>query len=86
MLLTDWTADAEALLPETVALRRAIHTEPEVGLHLPKTTARIKAELAGLPLEFREGPSTTGLIVRSLVITPERATQQPATEQAGAEQ
>ncbi|TFU03316.1 amidohydrolase [Polymorphobacter arshaanensis] len=62
MLLTDWTADADALLPETVALRRAIHTEPEVGLHLPKTTARIKAELAGLPLEFREGPSTTGLI------------------------
>lgn len=62
MLLTDWTADADALLPETVALRRAIHTEPEVGLHCPKTTARIKAELAGLPLEFREGPSTTGLI------------------------
>ncbi|MGL4541745.1 MAG: M20 metallopeptidase family protein [Polymorphobacter sp.] len=62
MLLTDWTQDAEALLPETVALRRAIHTEPEVGLHLPKTTARIKAALAGLPLEFREGPSTTGLI------------------------
>jgi len=62
MLLTDWTADADALLPDTVALRRAIHTEPEVGLHCPKTTARIKAELAGLPLEFREGPSTTGLI------------------------
>ncbi len=28
----------------------------------PKTLAKIKAALAGLPLEFREGPSTTGLI------------------------
>ncbi|GGB36831.1 hippurate hydrolase [Sphingomonas metalli] len=60
--VADWTDSAEALLGETVALRRAIHAEPEIGLHCPMTTAKIKAALAGLPLEFREGPSTTGLI------------------------
>lgn len=54
--------DAEALLPDIVALRRAIHAEPELGLHNPKTTAKIKAALAGLPLELREGPSTTGIL------------------------
>lgn len=59
---TDWTGEAEALLPDLVALRRAIHAEPEIGLQNPKTTAKIKAALAGLPLEFREGPSTTGLV------------------------
>ncbi len=57
-----WTADAEAILPDLVTLRRAIHVEPELGLQNPKTLAKIKAALAGLPLEFREGPSTTGLI------------------------
>jgi amidohydrolase len=54
--------DAEALLPELIDLRRAIHREPELGLHNPKTTAKIKAALQGLPLEIREGPSTTGLV------------------------
>ena len=69
MTLTDtppfantWRDDAENLLPELVALRRDIHREPELGLQNPKTLAKIKAALAGLPLEFREGPSTTGLI------------------------
>jgi amidohydrolase len=54
--------DADALLADLIDLRRAIHLEPELGLHNPKTTAKIKAALAGLPLEFKEGPSTTGLI------------------------
>ena len=58
----DWTHDALALLPDLVTLRRAIHAEPEIGLHNPLTTAKIKAALAGLPLTFREGPSTTGLV------------------------
>jgi hippurate hydrolase len=57
-----WTAIGEGLLPEAVALRRAIHAEPELGLDLPKTTAKVKAALAGLPLEIREGPSTSGII------------------------
>lgn len=59
---TDWRADAEDILPDLIALRRDIHAEPELGLQNPKTLAKIKAALAGLPLELREGPSTTGLI------------------------
>ena len=69
MTLTDtpananmWRDDAAEILPDLVALRRDIHREPELGLQNPKTLAKIKAALAGLPLEFSEGPSTTGLI------------------------
>jgi amidohydrolase len=58
----DWPRDAATILPDLITLRRAIHAEPELGLHNPKTLAKIKDALAGLPLEFREGPSTTGLI------------------------
>ena len=58
----DWTAAGAAELDDTVALRRAIHADPEIGLDCRRTTARIKAALAGLPLEFREGPSTSGLV------------------------
>ena len=57
-----WTEAGEALLPELVALRRAIHEEPEIGLHTPLTTAKAKAALEGLPLEIREGTSTTGFV------------------------
>jgi hippurate hydrolase len=59
---TDWNAAGEAGLAEIVALRRAIHADPEVGLHCPRTTDKLKAALAGLPLEIREGPSTTGFV------------------------
>ncbi len=55
-----WTAAGEAGLATAIELRRAIHAEPELGLDLPKTTAKVKAALAGLPLEIHEGPSTTG--------------------------
>ena len=57
-----WIAAGEAALPDAVALRRAIHADPELGLDLPRTTAKVRAALAGLPLEIREGPSTTGLV------------------------
>ena len=57
-----WKAAGEAGLSAAIDLRRAIHTEPELGLDLPKTTAKVRAALAGLPLEIREGPSTTGLV------------------------
>src|SRR5271168_2141780 len=57
-----WRAAGEAGLPAAIELRRAIHTEPELGLDLPKTTAKVRAALAGLPLEIREGPSTSGLV------------------------
>jgi hippurate hydrolase len=53
---------AEALLPDMIALRRAIHAEPELGLNTPRTMAKVREALAGLPLDYREGPSTTGVI------------------------
>lgn len=54
--------DAAGLSDRIVALRRAIHAEPEIGLHNPRTRDKIRAALAHLPLEWREGPSTTGLV------------------------
>ena len=33
-----WVEAGQALLPDTIALRRAIHEEPELGLFTPKTT------------------------------------------------
>ncbi|HEX4157984.1 MAG TPA: M20 family metallopeptidase [Rhizomicrobium sp.] len=59
-----WKDSGQSLLPEMVALRRAIHEEPELGLKTPATTAKIKQALAGLPLEIKEGPSTTGFVAR----------------------
>ncbi len=55
-------AAAEALQPETIALRRAIHEEPELGLDTPLTLAKVKSALAGLPLTLKEGRSCTGMI------------------------
>ena len=58
----DLITSAQALMPELSYLRRAIHAEPELGLHTPRTRDKIRAALAHLPLEWREGPSTTGLV------------------------
>ncbi len=60
--MTSWTEAATAILPDMTALRRAIHAEPELGLHNPRTADKIRAALAGLPLELSTGPSTTGII------------------------
>ena len=59
---TDWTAVGESVLDDTVALRRAIHADPEIGLHCPRTTEKAKAALAGLPLEIHDSRSTTGFV------------------------
>jgi len=60
--ITDWLDGSRALQNETIELRRSIHREPELGLKTPKTLAKVKAALAGLPLELKSGPSTTGLV------------------------
>ncbi|RZK01130.1 MAG: amidohydrolase [Novosphingobium sp.] len=62
MTLQDLIAGAGELAPRITELRRAIHAEPELGLHTPKTRDKVRAALAHLPLEWREGPSTTGLV------------------------
>ena len=62
MLHENLIEDAKAIADELVTLRRAIHAEPELGLHTPKTRDKVRMALAHLPLEWREGPSTTGLV------------------------
>ena len=62
MLHESLIEDARALSGEIVALRRAIHAEPELGLHTPRTSAKVREALADLPLEWREGTSTTGMV------------------------
>jgi hippurate hydrolase len=57
-----WYDAAQAIHADTVALRRAIHAEPELGLQTPRTLAKVRAALADLPLEWKTGPSTTGAI------------------------
>ncbi|MBW8783175.1 MAG: amidohydrolase [Novosphingobium sp.] len=54
--------DADALGDKLTRLRRAIHAEPELGLDTPRTRDKIRAALADLPLEWSEGPSTTGVV------------------------
>ena len=62
MLTENLLEDSRAIADRIVSLRRAIHAEPELGLETPKTLAKVKAELADLPLEWREGPSCTGAV------------------------
>ncbi len=54
--------EARGIADRIVALRRAIHAEPELGLMTPRTRDKVRAALADLALEWREGPSTTGLV------------------------
>jgi amidohydrolase len=54
--------EARAIAGDIVALRRAIHAEPELGLDTPRTRDKVLAALSGLPLEWRAGPSTTGVV------------------------
>ena len=62
MLANHLLDQARELAPRIVALRRAIHAEPELGLETPLTLAKVRAELADLPLEWREGASCTGAV------------------------
>jgi hippurate hydrolase len=62
MLHAELLEQARTLAPQITALRRAIHAEPELGLHTPLTSAKVRGALAHLPLTWREGSSTTGLV------------------------
>jgi hippurate hydrolase len=64
---------ARGFADRIVALRRAIHAEPELGLDNPRTRDKLRAALAHLPLEWREGPSTTGLVARLTGTAPTSA-------------
>ncbi|WP_308421658.1 M20 metallopeptidase family protein [Microbacterium album] len=56
------TDDAAALLPDLVALRRELHADPEIGLALPRTKARVLAALDGLPLEITEADAIGSVV------------------------
>jgi hippurate hydrolase len=53
---------ARGIAPRITALRRAIHGEPELGLDTPLTLAKVRRDLADLPLEWIEGRSCTGAV------------------------
>jgi hippurate hydrolase len=55
-------AEAGALLPGVVALRRRIHAEPELGLELPKTQQAVLEALADLDLEIATGGRTSAVV------------------------
>lgn len=56
-----FTEDAASLSDELVALRRAIHADPEVGLDLPRTQRRILDALDGLDLDITLGTSLSSV-------------------------
>lgn len=59
----DWIATAaEADRDQLIALRRAIHAEPELGLDCPLTRDKIEAALADLPLSIRRSKGCTGFV------------------------
>ncbi|MEO6114228.1 MAG: M20 family metallopeptidase [Sphingomicrobium sp.] len=53
---------AESGRDDLLALRRAIHREPELGLDCPRTRDKLEAALAGLPLTIRHSDKTSGFI------------------------
>lgn len=55
-------ADARALLPDTAALRHALHRTPEIGLDLPRTQALVLEALEPLGLEVRTGTGLSSVV------------------------
>jgi len=53
--------EAAKLADEIADLRHAIHTEPEIGLDLPKTQRKVLDALAGLPLEVSTGQAVSSV-------------------------
>ncbi|WP_219415110.1 M20 metallopeptidase family protein [Pseudonocardia nigra] len=61
-LITDLHAMARSVQPRTVALRRALHRHPELGLDLPRTRDAVVAALADLPLQVHLGRSVSSVV------------------------
>lgn len=55
-------AHADALAAELTALRHALHQQPELGLALPLTQAKILEALDGLPLEITTGRGLSSVV------------------------
>ena len=57
----DVAGKAASLGGDLTELRHALHREPEVGLHLPRTQQRVLGALSGLPLEITTGGALTSV-------------------------
>ena len=53
--------DVLPLADRLIGLRHALHREPELGLNLPGTQAKVLAALDGLPLEITPGTALTSV-------------------------
>jgi hippurate hydrolase len=58
----DLLAAARADADRTVDLRRRLHRQPEIGLHLPKTQAAVLEAFADLPVEVSTGTATSAVV------------------------
>ena len=65
--------EARQLLPDLVELRRSIHTEPELGLELPKTRGKVLDRLEALPLEIETHTKSSGVVATLRGARPGRA-------------
>ena len=54
--------EARAQFQTVIGLRRSIHREPELGLDVPLTQAKVLAALEGLPLDVHTGRRTTSVM------------------------
>jgi amidohydrolase len=61
-VLSGLAAEARRVQPRTVALRRALHRRPEIGLDLPVTRDAILTELADLPLRLHLGREVSSVV------------------------
>jgi hippurate hydrolase len=59
--VANFLSEAREIQNDLAAVRRHIHQEPEIGLDLPKTQAKILAALDGLGLEISTGKSLSSV-------------------------
>jgi hippurate hydrolase len=59
--MSDFLSEAREIQNDLATVRRHIHQEPEIGLDLPKTQAKILAALDGLGLEISTGKSLSSV-------------------------
>ncbi|MGO2540666.1 MAG: M20 metallopeptidase family protein [Specibacter sp.] len=57
-----FSAAGAEILGDLVAIRRDLHINPEIGLHLPRTQAKVLAAIDGLGLEITLGQETTSVV------------------------
>ena len=71
--------DARRLHPELASLRRALHSDPEIGLDLPRTQEKVLRELRTLPLEISTGTGCSSVVGVLRGTKPALVGQCPAT-------